>query len=149
MSDTVQLTDRLPEIIDSVWDDVVELLKQYFIEHNSSDSFPCLHNDLDHSGAVRELIDSAIPIYTAQLSELAYFHHDAAISALSYQYGVTNNDWPLGPFAAGLYCLIEQRLAELYDKDGEDLWESWTEELDTKEMRKLAIQRTAQQEILS
>ena len=57
MTTTVQLTDRLPEIIESTWDDVVGLLKTYFIEHDSSDDFPCLHNDLDYSGAVHELID--------------------------------------------------------------------------------------------
>lgn len=146
MPDTVQLTDRLPEIIDSVWDDVVELLKQYFIEHDSSDSFPCLHNDLDYSGAVHELIDSAVPIYTSELNELAYFHHDAAMSALSDQFGSIDGDWPSGPFAAGLYSLIEQGLAEKYDEDAEDLWESWMEELDSKEMRKLAIGRVAQRE---
>ena len=146
MPNTVQLTDRLPEIIDSVWDDVVELLKQYFIEHDSSDSFPCLHNDLDYSGAVHELIDSAVPIYTSQLNELAYFHHDAAMSALSDQFGSIDGDWPSGPFAAGLYTLIEQGLAEKYDEDAEDLWESWMEELDSKEMRKLAIDRVSKQE---
>ena len=146
MPDTVQLTDRLPEIIDSVWDDLVELLKQYFIEHDSSDDFPCLHNDLDYSGAVHELIDSAVPIYTAQLNELSYFHHDAAMSALSDRFGSIDGDWPSGPFAAGLYCLIQEALAAKYDEDAEDLWESWTEELDTKEMRKLAIERVTQRD---
>jgi hypothetical protein len=149
MTTTVQLTDRLPEIIKSTWDDVVELLKTYFIEHDSSDDFPCLHNDLDYSGAVHELIDSAVPIYNAELSELAYFHHDAAMAALSEQFGsdAAVGDWPMGPFAAGLYCLIEEGINEKWHEEAEDLWDSWIEELDSNEMHKLAIERVKQKEL--
>jgi hypothetical protein len=149
MTTTVQLTDRLPQIIESTWDDVVELLKTYFIEHDSSDDFPCLHNDLDYSGAVHELIDSAVPIYNAELRELAYFHHDAATSSLADKFGsdTSLDDWPMGPFAAGLYCLIEEGINEKWDEEAEDLWDSWMEELDSNEIRKLAIERVKQKEL--
>ena len=149
MTTTVQLADRLPEIIESTWDDVVELLKTYFIEHDSSDDFPCLHNDLDYSGAVHELIDSAVPIYNAELSELAYFHHDAAMATLVQQFGsdAATGDWPSGPFMAGLYCLIEEGINEKWHEEAEDLWDSWMEELDSNEIRKLAIERVKQKEL--
>jgi len=149
MTTTVQLTNRLPEIIESTWDDVVELLKTYFIEHDSSDDFPCLHNDLDYSGAVHELIDSAVPIYNAELSELAYFHHDAAMAALVQQFGsdAATGDWPSGPLAAGLYCLIEEGINEKWHEEAGDLWDSWMEELDSNEIRKLAIERVKQKEL--
>ena len=116
MPNTAQLTDRLDEIIDSTWDDVTDLLKDYFVTHGGD--LPCLHNDLDYSGDVAGLIDSAVPIYNAQLSELAYFHHDAAINSLVEQFGSADGDWPSGVFAAGLYCLIEQGVSRRWDEDG-------------------------------
>lgn len=142
---TAQLTDRLPEIIDGVWDDVVDLLRAYFLENGGD--LPCLHNDLDYSGAVSELVDSAVPIYTYQLNELAYFHHDEALQALHDQFGSTDGDWPNGPFAAGLYNLIEQGINERWHEEAEDLWDDWTAQLDTRKCRELALSlATAEQQ---
>lgn len=144
MPTTVQLTDHLPEIIDSTWDDVVELLKTYFVEHGGD--LPCLHNDLDYSGAVTELIDSAVPIYTAELNELAYFHHDAAIAALVDTFGSADGDWPLGTFAAGLYQLIDNGINEKWHEDAEDLWQEWTDLLDDKAVRQFALSAWTKQQ---
>lgn len=144
MSTTVQLTDNLPEIIDSTWDDVVELLKTYFVEHGGD--LPCLHNDLDYSGAVAELIDSAVPIYTAELNELAYFHHDAAIAALVDTFGSADGDWPLGTFAAGLYQLIDNGINEKWHEQAEDLWQEWTDLLDDTAVRQFALSAGTKQQ---
>lgn len=144
MPTTVQLTDNLPEIIDSTWDDVVELLKTYFVEHGGD--LPCLHNDLDYSGAVTELIDSAVPIYTSQLNELAYFHHDAAIAALVDTFGSADGDWPSGTFAAGLYQLIDNGINEKWHEDAEDLWQEWTDLLDDKAVRQFALSAWTKQQ---
>ena len=113
MPNTSQLTDRLDEIIDSTWSDVTDLLKDYFVANGGD--LPCLHNDLDYSGDVADLIDSAVPIYCAELNELAYFHRDRALSALVEQFGSAEGDWPSGAFAAGLYCLIEQGVTQKWD----------------------------------
>ena len=137
MPNTAQLTDRLDEIIDSTWDEVKELLKDYFVTHGGD--LPCLHNDLDYSGDVAGLIDSAVPIYNAELSELAYFHRDVALSALVDTFGSADGDWPSGAFAAGLYTLIEQGINEKWDEEAEDLWQEWLDELDTATIRKAAL----------
>lgn len=137
MPDTVTLTDHLPSIIEGVWDDVTDLLKAYFLEHGGD--LPCLHNDLDYSGDVSSLIDSAVPIYTYRLNELAYFHHDEALQALRDQFGSIDGDWPSGPFAAGLYTLIEQAISDRWHEDAEGLWDDWTARLDTKRCRALAL----------
>lgn len=134
---TVQLTDRLPEIIDSVWEDLSELLRAYFVENGGD--LPCLHDDINYSGDLDNLIDSAIPIYTSQLNELAYFHHDAAIAALIQTYGSADGDWPLGTFAAGLYQLISDAISERWNDDAEDLWDDWTDRLDSTETRKFVM----------
>ena len=144
MPNTVELTDRLDDIIDSTWDDVVELLETYFVENGGD--LPCLHNDLDYSGSVAELIDSAVPIYTSELNELAYFHHDAAIAALVDTFGSADGDWPSGTFAAGLYQLIHNGINERWHEEAEDLWEEWTDLLDDKAVRQFALSaRSAQQ----
>jgi hypothetical protein len=137
MPTTAQLTDRLDDIIESTWDEVKELLKDYFLTHG--DDLPCLHNDLDYSGEVASLIDSAVPIYNAELNELAYFHHDAAISALVDTFGSAEGDWPSGAFAAGLYTLIEQGVSSRWHEEAEDLWQEWLDELDTATIRKAAL----------
>ena len=137
MPNTAQLTDRLDGIVESTWDEVKELLKDYFIEHGAD--LPCLHNDLDYSGDVALLIDSAVPIYNAELSELAYFHHEAALSALVDTFGSADGEWPSGAFAAGLYCLIEQGVSSRWDEEAEDLWQEWLDELDTATIRKAAL----------
>ena len=137
MPETVTLTDHLPAIIEGVWDDVTDLLRAYFLEHGGD--LPCLHNDLDYSGDVSSLIDSAVPIYTYRLNELAYFHHEAAMQALIDTFGSTDGDWPSGVFAAGLYSLIEQGVSERWDEEAEDLWDEWTAQLDTKQCREVAL----------
>lgn len=144
MPNTAQLTDRLDEIIESTWDDVTELLKDYFVTHGGD--LPCLHNDLDYGGDVAGLIDSAVPIYNAELNELAYFHHDAALSALVEQFGSADGDWPSGTFAAGLYCLIEQGVSEKWHEEAEDLWQEWLDEVDTAIVRRFALGQWAEQQ---
>ena len=139
MPNTAQLTDRLDEIIDSTWSDVTDLLKDYFVVHGGD--LPCLSNDLDYDGGVADLIDSAVPIYNAELNELAYFHHDAALSALVEQFGSADGDWPSGAFAAGLYCLIEQGVTQKWDEEAEDLWQEWLDELDTAIVRRFALEQ--------
>lgn len=139
MTNTAQLTDRLPDLINSAWDDVVALLKDYFIEHEDTSDMPGLHNDLDYSGAVSEIIDSTVPIYTSELNELAYFHHDAAIAALVDQFGSADGDWPNGVFSAGLYTLIEQGVSERWHDEAEDLWDAWNATLNSAAIRKLAL----------
>lgn len=143
MPTTVQLTDRLPEIIEAAWQDVTDLLREYFVENGGD--FPCLQNDLDYSGSVSEIIDSAVPIYTSELNELAYFHHDAAIATLVETFGSADGDWPSGPFAAGLYSLIEEGINERWHADAEDLWEDCTESLDCAAVRKFALAYAKQQ----
>jgi hypothetical protein len=130
-------------------DGVRDLLKQWFIEHEDRD-FPCLHNDLDYSGAVHEVIDGTVPIYTAELQALAFFHNDAAMAALSERFGADalSGAWPSGPFAAGLHCLIQQGVSDWYADDAESLWDSWLEALDSPELRRAALAKVAESDYL-
>jgi hypothetical protein len=144
MPTTVELTDRLPEIIESAWEDVTDLLREYFVENGGD--FPCLHNDLNYSGSVSEIIDNAVPIYTSELNELAYFHHDDAIAILVETFGSADGDWPSGPFAAGLYSLIEEGINERWNDEAEALWDEWAYSLDCAAVRKFALAYVKEQE---
>jgi hypothetical protein len=144
LPNTAQLTDRLPEIIDSTWDEVVEQLKDHFILHGGD--LPCLHNDLDYDGTISNLIDSAVPIYNSELSELAYFHHNDAIAALEETFGSADGDWPSGTFAAGVYQLIDNGINERWNEDAEDLWQEWLDEMDTSAVRKFALSEISKRE---
>lgn len=137
MPNTATVTDRLPEIIDGVWDDLIQLMRDKFISDGGD--LPDLYNDLDYSGDFTSLCDSAVPIYYSELNELAYFHHDAALTALTETYGSADGDWPMGPFAAGLYHLIEQGVSERYGQEAEDTWQEWTDALDSPAVRKFAL----------
>jgi hypothetical protein len=143
MSTTVQLTDRLPELIDSAWQDITDLLRDYFVDNGGD--LPCMHNDLDYDGSVSQVIDCKVPIYRNQLNELAYFHHDTAIAKLVETFGSADGDWPSGVFAAGLYGLIEEGINERWYAEAEDLWDEWTESLDCAEVRKFALSHAKQQ----
>jgi hypothetical protein len=146
MTRTTTLTDTLPALIESACDGVRDLLEVWFIENEDTD-FPCLSNDLDYSGSVHQLIDITVPIWTSVLNELAYFHHEAALAALTDHFGAESlsGDWPRGPFAAGLYVLIEQGVSEWYDSDGEQLWDSWIEALNSPTIRRAAIAKASGQ----
>jgi hypothetical protein len=128
MNNTVTITDTLPEIINDAWDEILELLKGHFAEWPDDDC-PSW-NTLDHRGSLHEIIDSAVPIYNRELNELAYFHHREALIALEERFGSCDGEWPLGMFAAGLYCLIDEACRQMFDDEAEDLWREWQESKD-------------------
>ena len=119
---TETVTDTLPELIESAWDDIIAEIKSYHAENPDADCPDW--SDLDYSGALHEIIDGTVPIYTSVLNELAYFHHAEAMQALTDQFGSADGEWPMGPFAAGVYCLIEQACMERFANETSDIWES-------------------------
>jgi hypothetical protein len=123
MTNTATITDTLPEIIDSAWDEIIDVLKRYFTDYPTEDCPDW--GDLDYSGSLHEIIDSSVPIYNRQLDELAYFHHREALIALEERFGSRDGEWPLGQFAAGLYCLIDEACQERFNDEAEDLWQEW------------------------
>jgi hypothetical protein len=126
VANTATITDTLPEIIDSAWSDIVEVLQRYFSDYPEEDCPDW--SDLDRDGSLHEIIDGSVPVYYVELDSLAYFHHREALAALDEQFGGISGDWPLGPFVAGLYCLIDEACRERFNDDAEDLWEDWQEE---------------------
>jgi hypothetical protein len=123
---TATITDTLPEIIDSAWSEIVKVLQRYFADYPEEDCPDW--SDLDYSGSLHEIIDGSVPVYYVELDSLAFFHHREALAALEDQFGEISGEWPSGPFAAGLYCLIDEACRKQFSDEAEDLWEDWQEE---------------------
>ena len=140
MSETVTLTDELPELIQSAVDEVEILLGEYW-EDNHEETFPCLNNNLDYDGRVHEIVDGAVPIYTHELDALEYFHGRDGRERLDEEFGPTKEEagkegWPMGKFPAAVYQLIMDGVNKWYQDDAEDIWDGWNEHIQSKAIRK-------------
>ena len=74
MKRTIEINDTLDERVESAIDDVKQELLNYLEANPDTDELPCLNNDLDYSGAIHEIIDGSVPIYTHELEDNYYLH---------------------------------------------------------------------------
>jgi hypothetical protein len=98
---------------------------------------PCLNNDLDYSGAIHEIIDGSVPIYTKEIEDTFYLYGNE-IEQVFDDAGIGNKEdkgWPMGWKAAAIYCYIEQQVAEWYHDNAQDLFEDWQEKQAAKETK--------------
>ena len=114
MKRTIEIDDTLPEIIKSAIEDVTEWLREWLDENHpdleDEPDTPCLHNDLDYAGRVHEIVDGAVPIYTAEVNDCFYLHGDDIEQAFDNA-GIgdkCDDQWPCGWKPAAIYCYIEQ-----------------------------------------
>lgn len=110
MKRTIEIEDNLQEIIDSTIEDVKQLLLDYLKDNPDTDELPCINNDLDYSGSVHEIIDSAVPIYTREIEGLWYFYGNDFEKAFDDAGFERDGEWPSGWQAAAIYCYIEQEV---------------------------------------
>jgi hypothetical protein len=126
----VELEDTLQERVDSLIADVEALLLEY-LEENKPDSCPCLHNDLDYSGAFHEIVDSATPVYYSEIDTIHYLYGDRMEEAY--------NDAGIGDKSeanwkqVAIYCYLEQEAASWYQDNAEEIFEAWQSEQEQEE----------------
>jgi len=124
----IEVNDVLPDCVQSAIEQVEEELRDY-IKENTPDKCPCLWNDLNYSGNVHEIIDGAVPIYTADI-EAAWFLHGRDLEA-AYEnagVGVGSNPRELDGMAAIYYYIIE-KVNDWYSENAEEIWhDSCTDE---------------------
>lgn len=124
---TIEIDDTLPETIDSCIDDVRSELLNYLEEHPETEEVPDLYNDLDYSGAIHEIIDSSVPIYTSEINDLwylyGYFFEEAFDDA---GIGEKNDKcWPMGWKAAAIYCYIESQVQNWWYNNSKEVFDDW------------------------
>jgi hypothetical protein len=74
MERMIKIDDTLEQRIAGAIEEVRDLLIAYVQEHGieEGDDPPCLHSDLNYSGSVDEVIESATPIYTSEIRDTMY-----------------------------------------------------------------------------
>ena len=68
----VEVEDNLDDIVQGAIDSVKEELLSFLNDNPDTDTCPDISNDLDYSGAIHEIIDGAVPIYTSEINDLFY-----------------------------------------------------------------------------
>jgi hypothetical protein len=124
---TVEIDDTLPDRVQSAIDGVKAELLNY-CEENKPDKLPDLGNDLDYSGAIHEIIDGSVPIYTKELTDTWYLYGDKCEQAFDdagIGEKVDGAGWPMGWKAAAICCYIEQQVHEWYSENAKAVFEAW------------------------
>jgi len=128
---TIEIEDNLNEIIESVKYDVNTEIENYIKENEDKPDF----SDLDYSGAIHEIIDGAVPIYTYEINNLFYLYGNEIEQAFENA-GIgekNDDDWPSGWKAAAIYCYIEEQLMNDFDDMINELWDKYEESLPKEE----------------
>ena len=132
MKRPIEVNDSLPDRVDSAIEDVkAELLR--YCQENEPDSLPDLRDDLDYSGAIHEIVDGAVPIYTHEI-KTAWFLHWSDIESDYKDAGVGENPMDNDGMAA-IYFYIDARVREWYDSEAEAVFDAWRAEHDVKQAK--------------
>jgi hypothetical protein len=122
MKRTIEINDTLPDRTESAIADVkAELLR--YLEENKPDSLPCLNNDLDYSGAIHEIVDGSVPIYTNEIRD-AWYLYGSELEEAYENAGVGDNPRENDGMAAIYFYLMEQ-VQEWYSDNAEEVFEEW------------------------
>jgi hypothetical protein len=122
---TVEIEDNLSEIIESARDDVKQLIEDYIEENHEKPDY----SDLDYSGGMHEIFDSAVPIYTGEITDLFYLYGNDFEEAFDNA-GIGDKDddhWPMGWKPAAIYCYIEQEIVNDLDDMIDEIWDKYEE----------------------
>lgn len=117
----IEIDDVLPDCVDSAIEEVERELREYLADNPDCDKTPCLHNDLDYSGAIHEIVDGAVPIYTAQI-EAAWFLHSSDLEEAYENAGCGENPRENNGMAA-IYYYIYEKVSEWYHDNAERIFD--------------------------
>ena len=123
MKRNIEIDDTLQENVDNAISEVREELERY-LEENKPDSLPDL-GDLDYSGAIHEIVDGCVPIYTKEIEDTWYLYANELEKAYE-DAGVGENPRENNGMAA-IYYYIEQQVYLWYASEAEDIFEAWKE----------------------
>ena len=125
MKRTIEVEDTLEGRVESAIEDVKSELESYLNNNPDTDSVPCLNNDLDYSGAIHEIVDGSVPVYTHEI-KTAWFLHGSELENAYHNAGVGDNPMENDGMAA-IYFYIMEQVQEWYRDNAEEIFESWKE----------------------
>lgn len=120
----VEIDDTLDERVDGAIEDVKRELEEY-LKENEPDDLPDLGNDLDYSGAIHEIVDGSVPIYTGEIEDTWYLHASELEEAYDNA-GIGDNPRENNGMAA-IYYYIHEKVCEWYDENAQDIFDEWQE----------------------
>ena len=126
---TVEIEDILDERVSAATDDVKAELLRYLNENPDTDETPDLGNDLDYSGAIHEIVDGSVPIYTKEIED-TWFLYSAELEEAYENAGVGENPRENNGMAA-IYYYIDQQVHEWYHNNADDVFAEWKEKRDS------------------
>lgn len=122
MKRTIEINDTLQDRVDNAIDLVRDELENY-LKENKPDECPDLGNDLDYSGAIHEIVDGCVPIYTAEIKDTWYLHENELVSAYE-DAGVGDNPHENNGMSA-IYFYIHQEVCGWYANNAEEIFNKW------------------------
>lgn len=127
MKITVEINDTLQERVDGAIEEVKAELLNYLKTNPDTNKTPCLNNDLDYSGAIHDIIDGSVPIYTKEINDIFYLHGSDVESAFDDAGIGEKNDqnWPNGWKAAAIYSYIEREVYDWYHDNADEIFETF------------------------
>ena len=132
MKRTIEINDTLDENVESAIDSVKTELLDFLEANPDQDELPCLNNDLDYSGAIHEIIDGSVPVYTAELEDTWYLYSNELESALDRAGLYSDKD--LGALdntqkiQSAYYCYVQEQVNEWYEENAQDIFDEWVAE---------------------
>ena len=131
MKRTIEINDTLEERVESAIDSVKQELLDFLEANPDQDELPCLNNDLDYSGAIHEIIDGSVPIYTSELEDNWYLHSSELEQALDNA-GLYSGDDLVKlerdqRIASAFYCYIQEQVNEWYNDEAQAVFNEWDE----------------------
>ena len=109
---TITIKDDLKDRVDGVLDEIRDLIREY-IEENSIDDADNLElSDLDHNGAIHDLIDSAVPVYYSDIDALWYLYKDEFTTA--YENAGIGSDPLENNGMTAIFCYISEQVYDEY-----------------------------------
>lgn len=125
---TVEIEDSLDDAVASAIDQVRDELISYLDQNPDTGSTPDIGNDLDYSGAIHEIVDGSVPIYTSEIDDTWYLYANKLEEAYENA-GVGENPRENNGMAA-IYYYIHEKVCEWYTNNAEDIFDEWQEKRD-------------------
>lgn len=123
---TVEIDDTLQDRVDGAIAEVEEHLRNWLSDNPDADEAPCLHNDLDYSGTVHEIVDGSVPVYTSEIEDTWYLY-SAKLEEAYENAGMGENMRENGGMVA-IYCYIYEQVCEWYSSNAEEIFDAWRNE---------------------
>lgn len=119
----VEIEDTLQERVDGAIEEVKQELKNYLDSNPETEATPDISNDLDYSGAIHEIVDGSVPIYTKEIDDMWYLYSYRFEEAYDNA-GVGDNPRENNGMAA-IYFYIDEKVHEWYQRNAEEIFKMW------------------------